>query len=64
MKTGDRVLISSQVTGRKDWTAATVIEVEQNPYAGIVITAKADDGEIFFEKEDMFRLLDNEVYAR
>jgi len=59
MKTGDRVLIASQVTGRpEDWTEATVIEREQNPYAGVVVTARADDGEIFFEKEDMFRLLD------
>lgn len=61
MKTSDRVLISPQVTGREDWTEATVIEVEKNPYVGIVITAKADDGEIFFEKEDMFKLWDNEV---
>jgi len=61
MKTGDRVLISPQVTGRTKWIEATVIEVEQNPYVGIVITAKADDGEIFFEKEDMFKFLDNEV---
>lgn len=61
MKTGDRVLIAPQVTGRADWTEATITEVEQNPYVGIVITAKADDGEIFFEKRDMFRLLDNHV---
>ncbi len=61
MKTGDRVLIAPQVTGRTDWTEATVTEVEQNPYVGIVITARADDGEVFFEKKDMFRLLDNEV---
>ncbi|MGC4129566.1 MAG: transcriptional regulator [Bergeyella sp.] len=61
MKTGDRVLIAPQVTGRADWTEATVIEVEQNPYVGTVITAKADDGEIFFEKEDMFKLLDSEL---
>lgn len=61
MKTGNRVLISPQVTGRADWTEATIIEVEKNPYVGTVITARADDGEIFFEKEDMFKLLDNEV---
>ncbi len=61
MKVGDRVLISPQVTGRKEWTEATIIELERNPFAGLVITAKADDGEIFFEKEDMFKLLNNEV---
>lgn len=51
MKIGDRVLISPQVTGKTDWTEATVIEVEKNPYVGIVITAKADDGEIFLKKK-------------
>ncbi len=61
MKTGDRVLISPQVTGRMEWTEATIIEVEKNPFVGIVITAKADDGEIFFEKEDMFKLLNSEL---
>ena len=61
METGNRVLIAPQVTGRENWTEATIIEIENNPYVGIVITAKADDGEIFFEKEDMFKLLDNEI---
>lgn len=61
MKTGDKVLISPQVTGRLEWTEATIIEVEKNPFVGIVITAKADDGEIFFEKEDMFKLLSSEI---
>jgi len=60
MKVGDRVLIAAQVTGRaEEWTEATVIEVEQNPY-GTVYTAETDDGEIFFEREDMFRLLEAE----
>ncbi|MFD1166587.1 hypothetical protein ACFQ2C_13310 [Sphingobacterium daejeonense] len=49
MKTGDRVLVAPQVTGREDWTEATITEVEQNPYVGIGITAKVDNGEIFFE---------------
>lgn len=61
MKIGDRVLISPQVTDRLEWVEATILEVEKNPFAGIVITAKADDGEIFFEKEDMFKLLSSEV---
>lgn len=54
-------MISPQVTGRIDWVEATIVEVENNPYVGIVITAKADDGEVFFEKEDMFKLLDIEI---
>jgi len=62
MKVGDRVLIATQVTGRaEEWTEATVIEVEQNPYVGLVITAETDDGDVFFEKEDMFRLVEKGV---
>ncbi|UOE40828.1 transcriptional regulator [Chryseobacterium suipulveris] len=55
MKNGDRVLISPQVTGRPDWIEGTVIQVENNPFVGIVITAKSDDGETFFEKEYLFK---------
>jgi len=55
MKIGDSVLISPQVTHSADWREATVVEVEQNPYVGIVITAETDDEDLFFEREDMFR---------
>lgn len=55
MKKGDRVFISPQVTGYADWVAGTVVEVEKNPFVGTVITAKTDNGVIFFEKEYLFR---------
>lgn len=55
MKKGDRVLIDPQVTGYSDFVEATVIDVEQNPFVGVVITAKTDDGVIFFEKEFLFK---------
>jgi hypothetical protein len=61
MKIGDRVSISPQVTDRTDWIDGVIIEIEKNPYAGIVITAKSDDGEVFFEKEDLFRPLGEEA---
>ena len=51
MKTRDRVLISPQVTERDGWTKATISEVENNPYVGIVITAKSDDGDFFLKKK-------------
>ena len=35
-KVGDRVLVSPQVTGEKEWIEATIIEVEQNPFVGFV----------------------------
>ena len=37
MRTGDKVLISPDLTHAKDWTQGEVIEVENNPFVGIVI---------------------------
>lgn len=56
-KIGERVLVSPQVTGFPDWIEATVIEIEKNPFVGIVVNVKTDEGIIFFEKEDMFKPL-------
>ena len=61
MKIGDSVSISPQVTDRTDWINGVIIEIEKNPFAGIVITAKSDDGEVFFEKEDLFRFSNEEA---
>lgn len=60
-KVGDQVLVSPQVTGEKEWIEATIIEVEQNPFVGIVITVETDDKNVFFEKEDMFKPLTEKV---
>ena len=60
-KVGDRVLVSPQVTGEKEWIEATIIEIEQNPFVGIVITVETDDKNVFFEKEDMFKPLTEKV---
>lgn len=57
MKTGDNVLISPQVTHKDEWTEGCVIEVEANPFVGTVISAKTADGEIYFEKEYLFKLV-------
>ena len=35
MRTGDKVLISPDLTHAKDWTQGEVIEVENNPFVGI-----------------------------
>ena len=55
MKTGDNVLISPEVTHKSDWTQGTVIDVEDNSFVGTVISAETPSGEIFFEKEYMFK---------
>ena len=55
MKKGDNVLISPELTMKGEWIEGTVIEVEANPFVGTVISARTATGEIYFEKECMFR---------
>ena len=45
---GDNVLISPEVTHKSDWTQGT-------PFVGMVISAKTADGEIYFEKANLFK---------
>jgi hypothetical protein len=52
---GDNVLISPEVTHKSEWTQGTVIDVEANPFVGMVISAKTADGEIYFEKANLFK---------
>ena len=54
-KTGDSVLISPEVTHKSEWTMGTVIDVEQNPFVGTVISAKTANGEIYFDKAYQFK---------
>ena len=55
MKNGDNVLISPEVTHKSEWTMGTVIDVEQNPFVGTVISAKTATGEIYFDKAYQFK---------
>lgn len=55
MKVGDNVLISPEVTHKNDWTIGVVIDVEDNSFVGTVISAKTESGEIFFDKEYLFK---------
>lgn len=57
MKIGDSVLISPDLTHKSDWTEGKVIDVEANPFVGTVISAKTSQGEVFFEKEYLFKSL-------
>ncbi len=64
MRTGDKVLISPDLTHTKDWTPGEVIEVENNPFVGIVISAKTADGNIFFGYKDLFEPAKEAVYTQ
>lgn len=57
MKIGDSVMISPDVTHKDEWKLGKVIEIENNPFVGIVIAVKTDDGDIYFEKESLFKLV-------
>ncbi|GHT73026.1 hypothetical protein AGMMS50262_03380 [Bacteroidia bacterium] len=61
MKIGDSVLISPDLTGFTQWTDGKVIEVENNPYNGVVIAAETNDRNVFFWQRDLFRNKQAEV---
>lgn len=54
-KTGDKVLISPDLTRLPEWITGTVIMVENNPFVGIVISAETEDKDVFFGQEDLFK---------
>lgn len=54
MKVGQLVKISPYLTHLTDWVMGEVIEVENNPYRGIVIAAKDNFGRIFWGESDYF----------
>ena len=54
MKVGDKVLISPDLTHLEEWIEGKIIEVEQNPYVGVVISAETSDGNVFFGYQDLF----------
>lgn len=55
MKKGDKVLISPDLTKLPNWISGIVIEVENNPFVGIVISAETEDKDVFFGQEDLFK---------
>jgi hypothetical protein len=61
MKIGDKVLISPDLTKLPNWIIGTVIEVENNPFVGIVISAETEDKNVFFGQEDLFKPQTEEV---
>lgn len=50
------MLISPDLTLLKEWIAGTIIQVEDNPFVGIVISAETEDKNVFFGRAEMFIL--------
>lgn len=61
MKVGDKVLISPDLTRLPQWIIGTVIEVENNPFVGIVISAETEDKDVYFGQADLFKPQTEEV---
>lgn len=54
-KLGDVMQVSPSITGLDDWVAGRVIEVEHNPFQGLVIAIKDSLGRIFFGQMKYFK---------
>ncbi|MDR0413660.1 MAG: hypothetical protein LBH61_07670 [Dysgonamonadaceae bacterium] len=54
MKKGDKAMVSPKLTGEQDWITGVIIDVEKNPFKGIVIAIKDQLGRIFFGEEKYF----------
>ncbi len=53
-KIGDRMKVSPQLTDQDDWIDGEVIDVEHNPFMGLVISIKDKLGRIFFGQSRFF----------
>ena len=59
IETGDNILISPDLTGLANWAEGIVIEVENNTFNGIVIAAETKDRNVFFGRQDLFKIINN-----
>ena len=56
-KIGDKMKVSPQLTAQPDWVEGEVIDVEKNPFLGLVISIKDKFGRIFFGQSRYFMFL-------
>ena len=54
MKTGDMAKVSPRLTGEEDWIEGEIIDIEDNPFRGIVLSIKDKLGRIFWGEETYF----------
>ena len=57
IKEGDKAKVSPILTGEKEWIEGEVIDIENNPFIGIVIAIKDNLGRIFFGESKYFLLI-------
>jgi len=51
---GDKAKVSPKLTGETKWIEGEVIDIEKNPFKGIVVAIKDQVGRIFFGEEQYF----------
>ncbi len=51
---GDKVMVSPTLTNVSEWREGTVIDVENNPFLGIVYSVKLPDGSIYSGTKENF----------
>lgn len=56
-KVGDRMKANPQLTGLDNWVEGQVIDVEHNPFTGLVISIKDQLGRIFFGQVKYFQMV-------
>ena len=56
-KVGDRMRVSPDLTDQDTWVDGEVIDVEKNPFLGLVISIKDKAGRIFFGQSRYFLAL-------
>jgi hypothetical protein len=55
-KLGDMMKVNPSLTGLTDWIEGQVIDVEHNPFMGLVISIKDNLGRIFFGQSKYFKI--------
>ncbi len=57
IKNGAKAKVDPKLTGLNEWIEGVIIDVENNPFKGIVIAIKDQMGRIFFGEEKYFQLI-------
>lgn len=57
MKEGEKLKADPKLTGLNEWVEGTVIDIEHNPFKGIVIAIKDNLNRIFFGEIKYFKQL-------
>jgi len=57
MKTGEKAKVSPKLTGLNEWIEGVIIDIEKNPFKGVVIAIKDKLGRIFFGEKKYFKIV-------